>query len=90
MKKEEFLKNNKPTIFDPKEIPIITNSSLHTQSQSHSFSKKNLKKEKIFHIFNNKYKFNGKKKENNINLELKIIPAGFKISKKIQVNLSDC
>ena len=90
MKKEEFLKNNKPTIFDPKEIPIITNSSLHTQSQSHSFSKKNIKREKIFHIFNNKYKFNGKKKENNINLELKIIPAGFKISKKIQVNLSDC
>ena len=90
MKKEEFLKNNKPIIFDPKEIPIITNSSLHAQSQSHSFSKKNLKKEKIFHISNNKCKFNGKKKENNINLELKIIPAGFKISKKIQVNLSDC
>ena len=89
LKKEEFLKNNKPTISNPNEIPIITNSSLYTQSQSHSLSKKKLKKEKIFQIYNNKSKFNGKKREKNINLELKIIPAGFKISKKIQVNLSD-
>ena len=87
LKKEEFLKNNKQTKSNPKEIPFITNFSF--QTQSHSLSKKHFKKEKIFSHSKDKYKFNGKNKEKNINLELKIIPANFKISKKIQVNLSD-
>lgn len=81
-KKENLIKNRlKP--LNPKEIKWITNSSF----KSHSYSKKKLKKGKLFHY--SIYKYNEKNKERNINLELKIIPANFKESKKIQVNLSE-
>ena len=92
-KKEELLKNEKNTIFNPNEIPIITNCLFEDQPQSqcnsHSYSKKNLKKGHIFDFSNNKYRFNGKHKEKSNNLELKIIPTNFKESKKIQVNLTN-
>ena len=80
--KKEALKNNiTQTILNPKEIPIITNSSMnHSYSNKKYKSRINLVKKKIY---------KPEKKHNNINLELKIIPANFKVSKKIQVNERD-
>ena len=83
MKKEELIKNRIQPL-NPKEIQLITNSS---SFQSHSNSKKKLKKGKPFHF--SIFKYNEKNKERNLNLELKIIPANFKESKKIQVNLEE-
>ena len=85
IKKQEYIKNNKIMPLNPKEIPIITNSSF----QSHSHSKKKFINKKYLFLHKEKFKLNGKNKEKNINLELKIIPANFKESKKIQVNMSD-
>ena len=81
--------NSKQIIFNPKDIPFISNSISKSKSQSQS--KKKLKKDKILPYLNYKnHIFDKTKKNNNVkNLELKIIPANFKESKKIQVNLDD-
>ena len=76
------MKNNiNQTILDPKEIPIITNCSMN-----HSFSKKKYKNR--INLVSKNIK-NLEKKHNKNNLELKIIPANFKVSKKIQINERD-
>ena len=91
LKKEELQKNS-PSLFIPKEIPIITNSSFQSKSQSQSYSnpKKNKRKEKTTVFSKNKTKnkinLNQKNQEKDRNLKLKIIPNSFKESKKIQMN----
>ena len=82
IKREELKNNNNQNIFLPKDIPIISNSLI-----KHSFnSEKRTKKEKLLICFKNKKNCKEEKEKKNINLELKIIPANFKVSKKIQVN----
>ena len=77
IKKDEIKKNNNnQNIFHPEEIPIISNFSMKKTSNS----EKKPKRGKLRIIIKNK---NNNKK--NLNLELKIIPANFKESKKIQV-----
>ena len=86
-KKEEESQENKHLLFNPKEIPIVTNSL----SKSQSNSKKKMKKEKFLPYLNYKNRINNrvKKKNNNINIQLKVVPTNFKESKKIQVSLND-
>ena len=82
LKKEALKSNINQTILDPQKIPIITNSPMNYSSNS----KKKFKK-RINLVKKNIYK--PEKKHNNNNLELKIIPSNFKVSKKIQVNERD-
>ena len=77
IKKDEIKKNNNnQNIFHPQEIPIISNFSMKKTSNS----EKKPKREKLRIIIKNKNNY-----KKNLNLELKIIPANFKESKKIQV-----
>jgi hypothetical protein len=86
LKKEELQKNNKPVLFIPKEIPIITNSS-KSHSQSHSKSKARLKNKKTIVYSKDKDKNYIKEKiqEKDKNLQLKIVPTNFKESKKMEI-----
>ena len=77
--KKELIKTN---ILSTKDIPIITNSSM----QMISNSKKNFEKDKKLVIIKNKSDYNAKKQRKKINLDLKIIPANFKDSKRLQIN----
>ena len=89
LKKEELLKNG-PSLFIPKEIPIITNSSFQSKSQSnsqsHSNPHKKPKNEKTTVFSKNKITLNQKNQEKDRNIKLKIVPTNFKESKKIQIN----
>ena len=80
MKKEELKKN----ILSPKDIPIITNSSI--QMNTNSSKNSNLKKNKKLVFIKNKSDYNAKKQRKKINLNLKIIPANFKDSKRLKIN----
>jgi hypothetical protein len=91
LKREELQKNN-PSLFIPKDIPIITNSSFQSKSQSqsnsqsHSNPKKKQRKEKTTIFSKNKISLNQKNQEKDRNIRLKIVPNNFKESKKIQMN----
>ena len=90
LKKEELLKNG-PSLFVPKEIPIITNSLVQSKSQLQSNSKSNSnpkkpKNEKTVVFSKNKISLNLKNQEKDRNIKLKIVPTNFKESKKIQIN----
>ena len=86
LKKEELQKNNKPVLFIPNEIPIITNSS-KSHSQSHSKSKAKLKNKKVILYSRDKDKnyIKEKNQEKDKNIQLKVVPTNFKESKKMEI-----
>ena len=86
LKKEELQKNNKPVLFIPNEIPIITNSS-KSHSQSHSKSKARLKNKKVIVYSKDKDKnyIKEKNQEKDKNIQLKVVPTNFKESKKMEI-----
>lgn len=86
LKKEELQKNNKPVLFIPKDIPIVTNSS-KSHSQSHPKSKAKLKNKKAIVYSRDKDKnyIKEKNQEKDKNIQLKVVPTNFKESKKMEI-----
>ena len=86
LKKEELQKNNKPLLFIPKEIPIVTNSSKsHSQSHSKSKSKLRNKKAVVYSRDKDKNYIKEKNQEKDKNIQLKVVPTNFKESKKMAI-----
>ena len=86
LKKEELQKNNKPLLFIPKEIPIVTNSSKsHSQSHSKSKSKLRNKKAVVYSRDKDKNYIKEKNQEKDKNIQLKVVPTNFKESKKMEI-----